>query len=69
MFYVQGFWIPDGENVKIPVAIKVLQEGTSASQNQELLEEARVMAAVDNKFCVPILGVCMTAQVHVLKLL
>ncbi|GAB1602446.1 epidermal growth factor receptor-like isoform X2 [Argonauta hians] len=58
----KGFWIPDGENVKIPVAIKVLQEGTSPSQNKELLEEARVMCSVDQQCCVRILAVCMTAQ-------
>ena len=58
----QGVWIPDGENVKIPVAIKVLQEGTSPSQNKELLEEARVMASVEHPCCVRILAVCMTAQ-------
>ncbi|XP_014767891.1 epidermal growth factor receptor isoform X1 [Octopus bimaculoides] len=58
----KGFWIPDGENVKIPVAIKVLQEGTSPSQNKELLEEARVMCSVDQQCCIRILAVCMTAQ-------
>ena len=55
-------WIPEGENVKIPVAIKVLQEGTSPNQNKELLEEARIMASVDNINCIRILAVCMTAQ-------
>ncbi|XP_063410960.1 epidermal growth factor receptor-like isoform X3 [Mytilus trossulus] len=58
----KGFWIPDNENVKIPVAIKVLQEGTSPNLNKELLEEARVMSSVDNVCCIRILAVCMTAQ-------
>jgi len=49
--------------VKIPVAIKALQEGTAAAQNKELLEEARVMASVVHPCCVRILAVCMTAQV------
>ena len=30
----KGVWLPEGENVKIPVAIKVLQEGTSQHQNK-----------------------------------
>lgn len=30
----RGVWIPEGENVKIPVAIKVLQEGNSPHQNK-----------------------------------
>lgn len=63
-FYLklQGAWIPEGENVRIPVAIKVLQEGTSTSQNKELLQEARVMASVEHPCCVRILAVCMAAQ-------
>lgn len=46
----------------MPVAIKVLSEGTSPSENRELLEEARIMASVDNEYCIRILAVCMTAQ-------
>ena len=60
---LQGFYIPEGEHVKIPVAIKVLQEGTSPNQNQELLEEARVMASVEHPCCIRILAVCMASQV------
>ncbi|KAK3601290.1 hypothetical protein CHS0354_011886 [Potamilus streckersoni] len=58
----KGFWIPEGENVKIPVAIKVLQEGSSPNHNKELLEEARVMASVDHPCCIRILAVCMASQ-------
>lgn len=54
--------IPDNENVKVPVAIKVLIEGTSPSQNTELLDEARVMASVEHPCCIKIVAVCMTAQ-------
>lgn len=59
---LQGAWIPSGENVKIPVAIKVLQEGTAPNQNKELLEEARIMTSVEHPCCIRILAVCMTAQ-------
>lgn len=34
----QGIWIPDGESVKIPVAIKVLRENTSPKANKEILD-------------------------------
>lgn len=54
-------WKPSGENIKIPVAVKVLHE-SSPSQNKELLDEARIMASVDHQCCVRILAVCMTAQ-------
>lgn len=48
--------------MKIPVAIKVLQEGNSPNQSKELLDEARVMCSVEHPCCVRILAVCMTAQ-------
>ncbi|GFO13043.1 receptor protein-tyrosine kinase [Plakobranchus ocellatus] len=56
----KGLWVPQGEHVKIPVAIKVLQDGTNS--NAELLEEARVMSSVEHVCCVRILAVCMTSQ-------
>jgi len=55
-------WIPAGENVKLPVAVKVLREGTATDQNRDLLEEARIMASVNHPFCVRIAAVCMTKQ-------
>nr|KAI8744868.1 epidermal growth factor receptor-like isoform X1 [Biomphalaria glabrata] len=58
----KGIWIPQGENVKIPVAIKILQEGTSPNQSIELLEEARVMCSVEHMCCVRILAVCLNYQ-------
>jgi epidermal growth factor receptor len=50
--------------VGIPVAIKVLQE--DAGQAAELLDEARVMASVNDTYCVPIVAICMTAQLMLL---
>ena len=35
---LQGVWAPDGESVKIPVAIKVLRENTSTKANKEILD-------------------------------
>ncbi|XP_059152348.1 epidermal growth factor receptor-like isoform X2 [Physella acuta] len=58
----KGFWVPHGENVKIPVAIKILQDGPSPGQSRELLEEARVMCSVDHLCCVRILAVCLKYQ-------
>lgn len=34
----QGLWIPEGEKVKIPVAIKELREATSPKANKEILD-------------------------------
>lgn len=57
----KGVWVPEGENVKIPVAIKVLHEGT-ANASKEFLDEAYIMASVDHPNLVQLLAVCMTTQ-------
>lgn len=58
----KGVWIPEGEKVKIPVAIKVLREGSQPSMNQQLCEEAYIMASVDHPNLLKLLAVCMTSQ-------
>uniref|UniRef100_A0A3P9CZP6 Receptor protein-tyrosine kinase n=1 Tax=Maylandia zebra TaxID=106582 RepID=A0A3P9CZP6_9CICH len=60
----KGLWIPEGENVKIPVAIKVLREATSPKANQEVLDEAYVMASVDHPHVCRLLGICLTSSVQ-----
>lgn len=35
---IQGLWVPEGEDVKISVAIKVLREATSPKANREILD-------------------------------
>jgi hypothetical protein len=55
-------WVPEGENVKIPVAIKVLREGTGANTSKEFLEEAYIMATVEHPNLLKLLAVCMTSQ-------
>lgn len=55
-------YIPERENVKIPVAIKELSEGSNPNSNNELLEEARVMATVIHPCCIRIMAVCLTKQ-------
>jgi len=52
--------------VKIPVAIKVLNGDILPTQNNELLEEARIMASVNHKNCVRILAICMTERMMII---
>lgn len=59
----KGVWVPEGENVKIPVAIKVLREGTGTNINKEILEEAYIMASVDHPNLLQLLAVCMTTKI------
>lgn len=58
----KGVWVPEGENGKIPVAIKVLREGTGANTSKEFLDEAYIMASVDHPNLLQLLAVCMTSQ-------
>ncbi|XP_069768796.1 epidermal growth factor receptor isoform X4 [Narcine bancroftii] len=60
----KGLWNPEGENVKIPVAIKVLREATSPKANKEILDEAYVMASVDHPHVCRLLGICLTSTVQ-----
>ncbi|XP_057319876.1 epidermal growth factor receptor isoform X1 [Microplitis mediator] len=58
----KGVWVPEGENVKIPVAIKVLHENTGANTSKEFLDEAYIMASVEHPNLLQLLAVCMTSQ-------
>ncbi|XP_029002381.1 melanoma receptor tyrosine-protein kinase-like [Betta splendens] len=60
----KGMWTPEGEDVKIPVAIKVLREATLPKANQEILNEAYVMASVEHPHVCRLLGVCLTSSVQ-----
>uniref|UniRef100_A0A3B1JXU7 Receptor protein-tyrosine kinase n=1 Tax=Astyanax mexicanus TaxID=7994 RepID=A0A3B1JXU7_ASTMX len=62
----KGLWIPEGEDVKIPVAIKVLREVTSPKANKEILDEAYVMASVDHPHICRLLGICLTSTVQLI---
>lgn len=58
----KGMWVPDGQNVKIPVAIKVLKNMSGRESSKEFLDEAYIMASVDHPNLLKLLGVCMTNE-------
>lgn len=59
----QGVWAPDGENVKIPVAIKVLRENTSPKANKEILDvSTRQIHKLSNILCVYIFRISVIWQ-------
>ncbi|KAJ8378162.1 hypothetical protein AAFF_G00245480 [Aldrovandia affinis] len=62
----KGLWIPEGKDVKIPVAIKVLREATSPKANKDILDEAYVMASVDSPHVCRLLGICLTSTVQLI---
>jgi epidermal growth factor receptor len=57
----KGVWVLEDENSsKIPVAIKVLRDGSNSSK--EFLSEAYIMASVDHPNLLQLLAVCMTSE-------
>ncbi|XP_037903590.1 epidermal growth factor receptor isoform X2 [Hermetia illucens] len=58
----KGVWVPEGENVKIPVAIKELLNESGFESSKEFLAEAYIMASVEHPNLVKLLAVCMASQ-------
>lgn len=58
----KGVWIPEGQNVKIPVAIKVLREGMGTNTTKDFLDEAYIMASVEHPHLLKLLAVCLTSE-------
>lgn len=57
----KGVWVLEDENnSKIPVAIKVLRDGSNSSK--EFMSEAYIMATVDHPNLLQLLAVCMTSE-------
>ncbi|XP_033875019.3 receptor tyrosine-protein kinase erbB-4-like isoform X2 [Acipenser ruthenus] len=60
----KGIWVPEGETVKIPVAIKILNEATGPKANVEFMDEALIMASMDHPHLVRLLGVCLSPTIQ-----
>ncbi|KAK7893676.1 hypothetical protein WMY93_022828 [Mugilogobius chulae] len=60
----EGIWVPEGETVKIPVAIKILNEATGPKANVEFMDEALIMASVEHPHLVRLLGVCLSPTIQ-----
>lgn len=58
----KGMWVPDGQNSKVPVAIKVLIDMNGSESSKEFLEEAYIMASVEHPNLLQLLAVCMTSE-------
>ncbi|XP_067230852.1 receptor tyrosine-protein kinase erbB-3a isoform X3 [Chanodichthys erythropterus] len=54
----KGVWIPEGDTVKIPVAIKTIQDRTGRQTFQELTDHMLAMGSLDHAYIVRLLGIC-----------
>ncbi|XP_055062095.2 receptor tyrosine-protein kinase erbB-4 isoform X1 [Misgurnus anguillicaudatus] len=60
----KGIWVPEGETVKIPVAIKILNESTGPKANVKFMDEALIMASMEHPHLVRLLGVCLSPTIQ-----
>uniref|UniRef100_H3DG90 Receptor protein-tyrosine kinase n=1 Tax=Tetraodon nigroviridis TaxID=99883 RepID=H3DG90_TETNG len=60
----KGIWVPEGEKVKIPVAVKILNEATGPKANVEFMDEALIMASMEHPHLVRLLGVCLSPTIQ-----
>ncbi|XP_053354504.1 receptor tyrosine-protein kinase erbB-3a [Clarias gariepinus] len=54
----KGVWIPEGDTVKIPVAIKTIQDRTGRQTFQEVTDHMLAMSSLDHPYIVRLLGIC-----------
>ncbi|KAJ0023764.1 hypothetical protein NQD34_003663 [Periophthalmus magnuspinnatus] len=54
----KGVWIPEGDTVKLPVAIKTINDRTGRQTFSELTDHMMVMGSLDHINVVRILGIC-----------
>ncbi|KAG7471886.1 hypothetical protein MATL_G00102810 [Megalops atlanticus] len=54
----KGVWIPEGDSVKIPVAIKTIQDRSGRQTFTEITDHMLAMGSLDHPYIVRLLGVC-----------
>ncbi|XP_052415498.1 receptor tyrosine-protein kinase erbB-3 [Carassius gibelio] len=54
----KGLWIPEGDTVKIPVAIKTIQDCKGRQTFEEITDHMLAMGSLDHPYIVRLLGIC-----------
>uniref|UniRef100_A0A8B9LY11 Receptor protein-tyrosine kinase n=1 Tax=Astyanax mexicanus TaxID=7994 RepID=A0A8B9LY11_ASTMX len=65
----KGVWIPEGDTVKIPVAIKTIQDRTGRQTFHEVTDHMLAMGSLDHPYIVRLLGICPGASLQLVTLL
>ncbi|XP_029908155.1 receptor tyrosine-protein kinase erbB-3a isoform X2 [Myripristis murdjan] len=60
----KGFWIPEGDTVKLPVAIKTIQSRSGRQTFHEITDHMLAMGGLDHANVVRILGICPGASLQ-----
>ncbi|XP_046725655.1 receptor tyrosine-protein kinase erbB-3b isoform X2 [Silurus meridionalis] len=54
----KGYWIPEGDSVKIPVAIKTIQDRSGHHAFTEITDHMLSIGCLDHPYIVRLLGIC-----------
>ncbi|XP_062872148.1 receptor tyrosine-protein kinase erbB-3b [Trichomycterus rosablanca] len=54
----KGFWTPEGDSLKIPVAIKTIQDRSGHHNFTEITDHMLSMGSLDHPYIVRLLGIC-----------
>ncbi|XP_069053576.1 receptor tyrosine-protein kinase erbB-3 isoform X2 [Lepisosteus oculatus] len=60
----KGVWVPEGDTVKIPVAIKTIQDRTGRQTFTEVTDHMLAMGSLDHPYIVRLLGICPGASLQ-----
>nr|XP_057910858.1 receptor tyrosine-protein kinase erbB-3-like isoform X2 [Doryrhamphus excisus] len=63
----KGIWIPEGDTVKLPVAIKTIHDRTGRQTFFEVTDHMMVMGSLDHVNVVRILGICPGANLQLVS--
>ncbi|KQK85324.1 hypothetical protein AAES_41054 [Amazona aestiva] len=54
----KGIWIPDGDSIKIPVSIKVIQDWSGQQSFHAVTDHMLAIGSLDHAYIVRLLGIC-----------
>ncbi|XP_063808696.1 receptor tyrosine-protein kinase erbB-3 [Pseudophryne corroboree] len=60
----KGVWIPEGDSVKIPVSIKVIQDRNGCQTFHSVTDQMLAMGSLDHPCIVRLLGICPGTQLQ-----
>uniref|UniRef100_A0A8U7NUC8 receptor protein-tyrosine kinase n=1 Tax=Corvus moneduloides TaxID=1196302 RepID=A0A8U7NUC8_CORMO len=60
----KGIWIPDGDSIKIPVSIKVIQDWSGQQSFHAVTDHMLAIGSLDHSYIVRLLGICPGPQLQ-----
>uniref|UniRef100_A0A8C3NSQ8 Receptor protein-tyrosine kinase n=1 Tax=Geospiza parvula TaxID=87175 RepID=A0A8C3NSQ8_GEOPR len=60
----KGIWIPDGDSIKIPVSIKVIQGWSGQQSFHAVTDHMLAIGSLDHSYIVRLLGICPGPQLQ-----